>query len=644
MSVSRIKLFETVLNIHEKGAASLTASERSIVEAETRDLLNSAGKKYAQMAPPGFDNLLRELKMSENPDDAFGMVLKFLEGSGELGGKPSLPPVSPDLGAPDLGMGLKPDSGPGMGLGLDKGPTGPSGLELDKGPMGPPGLDKGPAGLDDLPGVDDDPLADLKPIKTDSPEPPKEAPAEKKEDSPMDKPEDNKEDKKEFPFDNKKDKKEDKPEEKKEEKSDKEALLDRAAKLKKAEDSEGEDECCKSKKEFPFNKKEDKEDDKEDKKEAHMTPALAERVHVRILKSRDILASFDGKPMFIASPKDNVKQNLDAIKRMANKVFGWIVYEGPKVAARKCGSKLMAGVDEDIQPVFDSSLIPPVKDPVSSEGDDAIKDSLETPSSEVIEGAEFVTKETPEKVTAGVDDAAQFVTDPSPDAKTDSVLKDNDTVHTEPLDGATGDVQEGADVDFQSVEANLKKLYTAKAHKLAKSANEQFVKKFVKCIKIASQRMLLNHDDNPYKAASMDILANEQEFANGDSFIGLGDQDASELIEMIASHGQQEFVDQLLERTANLMKKSDEYLGDIEGDLSDLNIKSVEVQEKTSRTASKETESLKQAATEGNFIVNTNMGRPVTSSQNNNSVGGIQMAMGNTLLNKRARALRELKA
>ena len=156
--------------------------------------------------------------------------------------------------------------------------------------------------------------------------------------------------------------------------------------------------------------------------------------------------------------------------------------------------------------------------------------------------------------------------------------------------------------------------------------------------------MLLNHDDNPYKAASMDVLANEQEFANGDSFVGLHDQDASELIEMIASKGQDEFVTQLLDRTASLMKKSDEYLGDIEGDLGELNIQSVEVTEKTSKVASSENENMKRAAIEGNFLVNTTTGSPVTASQNNNEVGGIRNAMGNTRLSKRSRALRELKA
>ena len=53
--MDKIKLFETVLGIHSKGAVSLTAAERSTIETETQELLRSAGHRIASKGPEGFD-------------------------------------------------------------------------------------------------------------------------------------------------------------------------------------------------------------------------------------------------------------------------------------------------------------------------------------------------------------------------------------------------------------------------------------------------------------------------------------------------------------------------------------------------------------------------------------------------------------
>ena len=601
MSIDRIKLFETVLNIHEEGKASLTASERSIIESETRDLLNSAGRKYAMMAPPGFDKLLEDLKMSENPDDAYMMVSRFLEDSGKF-----------NSDKPSLGLDLGSDMNTKSDLPcLDKDMDGsfaddklinPVEEVIDSKP------DIKPLEFDMEPSMDKDKKDDFK--------------EDKKDDFKEDKKDDFKEDKKDdFKEDKKDDFKKDKKDKKDLDKSDKEELLDRVAQMKEEEDK--------------------KEEDKKDANLKYMgikDPKTASKVTVRVLPRRDILASFEGKPLFIARPKD--KSNLDYLKRKANQIYGWIIYEGPKVAAKRANTTLIAGVDDDVQPVFDEMLTPEASEPIHEDGDDLVKDDLDDPSETIPDGAEFNTKETYDKVIAGVESDAEFVTDPNYDSKPDSILKGEDTVHTESLDQAADSSQEGSDVDFQSVEANIKKLYTAKAKKLAKEANEKFIKKFVKCVKLASTRMLLNYDENPYKAASMDVLANQQNFANGDAYIGMPQSDASELIEMIASTGQEDFVDILLERTAGLMKKSDEYLNDLESDFNNLNIKSVEVSEESFKSASRD--NLKTAAVEGNFQVNT--GRPDASTTNNNLVGGVRAAMGNTRLSKRSNALKRLKA
>ena len=92
----KIKLFETVLGIHEKGAASLTSSERTLIEQETRALLNAASRRQAQKAPEGFDSFLADLQTAENADEAYAMILKFLkeDDKGDAG-KPDMPDMPP---------------------------------------------------------------------------------------------------------------------------------------------------------------------------------------------------------------------------------------------------------------------------------------------------------------------------------------------------------------------------------------------------------------------------------------------------------------------------------------------------------------------------------------------------------------------
>ena len=600
---NKIKLFETVLGISEKGAASLTSSERSLIESETRALLNAAPYKRAMKAPEGFDAFLNELQTSENADEAYSMILKFIQTDGgeeSMGGKPDMGmegpgkgPGKPDMGMdmggkPDMDMGGKPDMDMGGKPDMDMGgkPDMDMGGKPDMDMGGKPDMDMG--GKPDMEGPGD--LED----KDDKPKGP-----------PKDKGPGKSDDKKD-----KKDKEDKKPE--KDLDKDKKDLM---AKIKKAEED----------------KEEEKEEDKEDEKEASIlipgNPASASKVKVRITSSKNILAGFDGKPLFHAIPTKAVKADNNALKRLANKVYGWLVYEGIESAAKKCGAKLFAGVDSDIEVAFDKEISQADKG-IIEEGDNVLKDELEKPEDDVQNEAEFDTQETRSKVDAGIEDKATFVTKETYDSKPSEVTDEESNVIKDGLDTPENDSRDEADVDYKNVEGNYRKLYAARAQEMAKKANKAFVERFIRSVKIASQRMALNYDAHPYKAAALDVLAEA----------GLEEDVAQELTEEISEEGHNEFVAQLLERTSKLMKKSDEYLEDLETDLKDMQPKPVEVS-KASHRRSKKSENMRKAASAGNFAL-SNVGTPVTrSAKLNQNVGGIRAAVGDSTISRLASAM-----
>ena len=622
MSMDKIKLFETVLNIHSKGDASLTASERSLIESETRDLLSAASRKQAMMAPPeGFEALLMGLKSAENADDAFEMVVKFLEEADGLGKGPGKGPLGPDMSSPMADaapLGLPEVPGPAdIGLGLGKEDKGLD-LEVEK-DLAPPSLDK----------------------------------PEVKDDS---------EEKKDFPpkSKDKEDDKWDKSKDKKDLDSEKDKILAKVSELaKKAEDEDEEDEDEekeeKEEKEDSEDKKEDSDDDKEDSKEDSdkeasrmklRDPKTASKVKIRITASRNLMVSYDNKPLFHAIPNKETKTDPNALKRLANKVSGWVIYEGAKEAARKCGAKLFAGVDEGVDPTFDAALTPPASSGVSDEGETVVEEPAGDASGEVTQDAEFDTKETPEKVSAGVEDGGEVVTDEKPDSKPSEVLDGEEVDYQMGVDSPSSDVRDEAEVDHKmaALEESYRKLYAARADKKIKEANDKFVEKFVTCMKLASKRMLLNYDEHPYKAATLDVLTDAGiQFADGSEFTGLYEGDARELTEHIASAGHDQLVEQLFEKTAFLMERGDDYLSDMISDLENLSVKPVEVTAmKTANRVSDKSQELKKAASDGNFVLNTeNVGTPVTSSLDNKKVGGVRAAIGDTLLGKRANVLRK---
>ena len=575
----KIKLFETVLGIHEKGAASLTSSERSLIEQETRALLNAASRKQAMKAPEGFDSFLAKLKTAENADEAYAMILKYLQ---------------EDEGGPDK------SEMPKIPMGEEKHEEKEEKIIED--------LEKG---ADDLEG-----LEKAEEPKEKGPDKPK-GPDMKDKDKPKDK-----EDK---PEGKDKDKPKDK-EEKPDLDKDRKELM---AKIKKAEeDKKEEDKKEKSKKD------EMKEKSEEKKESSHLIPKLpatAAKVKVRVTGNKNLLVYFEDKPLFHAIPSAKVKRDGNALRRLANKVYGWVVYEGVNYALQKCGAKLLAGVDSDIEVTFDKD-ISPATEGITESGDDVVKDQLETPDGDVRDQADFDSQETHSKVEAlrrkrtraGVDDGGEVVTQEKPDSTPSTVTQADQDVIEESKDSPDNDVRDEADVDFKNVEANYRQLYASRARKAAKDANAAFVKRFIKTLKIASQRMALNYDAHPYKAASLDALIDA----------GLDSDVAQELTEVIASEGHNEFISQLLESTASLMKKSDDYLRDLEDDLKNLKSKPVKVS-RIEPKRSQKSEKLRKSAEAGNFAL-TNVGTHVTRSSNPKQVGGIRAAVGGTHISRLA--------
>jgi len=564
---NKIKLFETALSIFDKGGMS-NDSDRALIEKETRALLKaSLTKKQATKAPPGFEEFLKKLHTFENPDDAYQMVLEFLgkdeKGLGEKG-----PGLGKDLGNPDIKPEIKPELGKDLDKSLDK-----KELLSDLGGLKPEPKPEMKDGLDGLGDLEDHKEHEMK-------ESPKEELKEHKPDL-------------------------------KDEKGSGEKGPGLGKDLEKKEEPKG---LGKG----PMDKKLEK--GKEDKLPFKTKdPRSAQRVQVRITSSRNLIAYLDSKPLFHAIVQSSIKEDVEALNRLANRVHGWIVYEGIETAAKKCGSRLLiAGIDDQIETNMDADL-PKDSDPITVDGEDVIEEKVqEEPVKDSAEGAETViaSKE------AGIEEGVEVVTEEKPPEKADSIVdKSDDVVKEEVQDAPAKDSRDEAETVIAAAEENFKQLYASRAKKLAKDANDKFVKKFIRAMKIAERRMALNYDANPIKAAAYDVLVEA----------GLDTDIASDLTEQIASFGQKEFLDHILNCTASLMEKSEDYLKDAESDLSGLNVKPVEVIASNSKS-----NKLKEEIEQGNFGLNANIGSNAAASEIVNfSEQSIRDAVSSTMVGER---------
>jgi len=601
MTQHRLQLLNTVKELHEAGTVKLSDADKARIEAETADLIQRSllNSKLAMKAPPGFDALLEELKKAEDADAAFETVVKFLD---SLEGMEVESEEEEEEEESEEEESEAKNGGPEMG---EKKPEPPKPKEEK--PFPP------------------------KPKDEKKPGPPEGGPPK----SGLPKPGEPKED---------------------EMKEARQQLLRRA-----------------QEQETPEGGISDLQEKKREKAEApsademgvgDMTPvARAAKIKVALTKDRNLVASHqDFGPVFYAMPAPEVKRDENALRRLANKVFGIALYQGFKEAARLCKAKLLieAGVDDDV--VTDSQVeVPPATQGITADEETDTREKPEEGDSSALPGMEVDTREKPPTVSdtktkmitskrkrialasarhRGKDilDEAEGVTQTHKPSKPSGDTTDDAEFNSQETPPApAGDVLADADNDIRTTQANMSELYKHRLEKRLAAEKEQFVRKFTRALRIAGTRMLLNHEEHPLKVAAVDVLTGEDiEFSDGERYTGMDVGTAVELTELIASEGHESFMTRLLSRAADLLEKDDQYLADAETDLQDQ--APVPVGDGGQATARKRSSRnrrsarVRREAAEGNF--GKENGAPVSSSKQ--ASGGIRDALsGGTLLGRR---------
>ena len=556
----RISLFDVVTKMHDAGVVKLSNSERDLIARETRDLIEkSVRNRKADKMPEGFEEVVNSLK-SADPEEAYDLVVKFLKEKGVIKGKEDKKDEK----------GEKP--------GKDEKGEKSEKPEMGKGP-GPQKEMKGPKGEEPEMGES------FEHEKSESPE------EEKSEHGGMGGG---------MPFG-------------------KGAQAEPSMDLEDDAEDEGKTRL------------------KELQEKVEAVPATTSvesmgmmddkgkkggKYRVLITAERNLVASHvDRGPLFHAIPSEEYKRNTKALKRLANQVMGTLIFQGPKAAATLCGTTLLAGVDDDVK-TTGSEPISSNTDSVSDNAQAVNQGGVDSPATSVLDGADNDTVEDPDKISPtnreGVRKPARYTTLKKSDTSIDNIETDAqekpDEVVKDVRDGAENvtvedpekpenDTIGGGEVDFQTVEANYRQLYAARAKKMAEEAVASFTERFNSCIRIASARMRLNQDSHPFKVAAADVLLSEDvEFTDGDKFVPMDARTASELIELIAAEGHDEFVNHLLARAADLMDKDAKYLKDVETDLRNLAPISIESAPKTSSRTTKT--SMRDKAIAGSFAAN----------------------------------------
>ena len=648
MTEYRLQLLNTVKALHEAGTVRLSDMDKRRIETETRDLIrrSTQNARTAAKAPEGFEEFLQELQGAENPDAAYQIVLDFLE----------LDDEGEESGDGDLDNGDAPDKGD------EEKKTKPSKEEDSSFDKKPDEKDEG-----DFGGKGDKKLDEKK---------------DKKPDGKGGKPS----------FDGKPGEKSDKPDfgGKSEEKGgkpdfgspsgfpeeDADMKVARRRLVRRAKDQEkgrgrGIGDLQEKRKEEGEGGPSPEEMGIEDRDCEGSDPtvsARAAKIKVGITRERNLIAYHaDHGPVFRAVPNAAVKADSEALRRLANKIYGIALYKGFGVAASLCNASLLkgAGVDEGI--ITDAQVeIPPEKDGILADAETDTRDKPEEGDSSLLSGNEVDTREKPPTVSdiktkmiaarrkrialakarrrRGKDilDDAENVTKTLKPSKPSGNTGDDATFNSKKIPGTPrGDVLADEDNDIRT--ANLNKLYRHRLEKKLVAEKEQFVRKFTRALRVASTRMLLNHEEHPMKAAAVDVLTGENiEFTDGQRFTGMDLGTALELTELIAAEGHDRFMAQMLSRAADLLEKDDKYLADAEEDLKDQAPVPVgdggQVKASKRSTRNRRSSRIRRDAAEGNFSVTKN-GPPVSGP--GQVLGGVRDVLsGDTLLGRRIGRIR----
>ena len=641
----RFKLFKTVADLHAKGTINLSASDQERIESETMDLVRkSVLNRTAMSAPPGFEKVLMELEKAPDADAAYNVIVDFLKTEGII--KEEIERAEEAEILEDELADVK-----------EKATDGPSSPITEKvKEMG--GGDPIEVKLDD------------KPVPSMGGKPDEEKPP-KKDESDEEKPP-----KKDESGEEKPPKKDDKPEEKKDDKPD--LSKEREATLRRAQEQEhGDIQELQERAEEAGTSPSAEEMGISDAGEGSMAhedttmPARAKKIKIAITRSRTLVAHHeDHGAIFHAVPADKYRNDPEALRRLANRVYGLAVYQGFSKAAEFCNAKMLraAGVDDDIE-LNSAEEVEPKNQGILADAEDVNRQEYDDSDPDsALPGGEVDTREKPDKVTPRtlsgerravlrrarltfearkkaegetkdiLDEAENVIEEKKPSKPSMDSTSDADTNAQEQHNGSEGDVLSGGDDVIRSAHANFKKLYDERTKKAVAEAKEDFVRKFARAVRVASSRMRLNHEEHPIKVAAVDVLSAESgdiEFANGDVYSGMDVSAAVDLTELITAEGHDRFVEALLEKAADLMAKDASYLKDAEEDLRNLAPVAVRGSAEATdmRRTSRRASLVRREAAEGNFEVD---GAPASSPPQSSGVADLRSAIGgSTLLGRR---------
>lgn len=674
----RFQLFKTVADLHSQGRTVLSETEQALIDRETMDLVRkSLLNRRAEIAPPGFEKVLHELETAPDANAAYGIIVEYLKSQGELGGRTE--PKSEK----DLDQVAIPEKGLEKSLG-----GGPKGLpgepEIMKGGPGKimpsmheehesPEHEEHESPMHEKEETHEEEHAEHglpspKPESGPKPRPEKsEKPAGFEEKGgPKEKKDEGKSEKKDEEKFEKKDEK--KPEPKDELKKEREALKRRAQEQeKKIEDLQ------KDKKDF--GKEITSEEMGLEATEGtpmsstmpqEQTNVRAKKVRMHLTKSGSIVVGHsDFGPIFHAIPSAEIRNNPEKLRLLANRIYGVAVYEGFMKAAKLCKAQMIrsAGVDEDIE-LNHVETVEPEKKSVTDDAESVNREKPEGEKDSVLTDVEVVTREKPEVEKPStlasqrravvksalikmkrqgkdiLDDAENVIKDKKPSKPATDSGEGAKTNATEQHGAPQSGVLEGGDDVIRNAQKHFSNLYAARTAKKVAEEKEAFIRRFTRALRLAGTRMLLNHEEHPFKSAAVDVLADDSgsiEFSNGERFTGMDVAAAVELTELIASEGHKNFLDALLVKAADLMQKDDRYLADAESDLASLAPVSVSAGLRESKSGSRSRAvSRRNAAVDGNFEV-TN-GAPATGPVN--KTADLRGALGgSTLLGRRLERL-----
>jgi hypothetical protein len=201
--------------------------------------------------------------------------------------------------------------------------------------------------------------------------------------------------------------------------------------------------------------------------------------------------------------------------------------------------------------------------------------------------------------------------------------------------------------ETKQYESRLERLYKRRFAQLEQEQNKKVAAvvddvaaKFRKALKLATARQQLNLEASPIKAAFAETLLAPMDLTGDEYYPGMDQHLAVTLTERAASIGFGEFVNQTVERAAELMKLSDDAFGAIEADVK--NLQPVAPPMVEDHPSSHRAELARTAARQGNLQV-----APAPTDSFNAPRGqrhdrsGIRGALGNTKIHRTGISLKQ---